>query len=335
MIQRTRGNHRARINASYGPYDYDDGISDVTYAAALKARTYVPDYVANFERHGEGENYDAWTQTSMDADTIQSYVDEIKRLRQVVNAMGEHGHKLKERAQGLRLAHGQIGSVLQHLNMARTSFNEMLKYAHDNWVDLPREGGGDVVEDREWFRTGPDEDAPIAHRLPKRLAAIKAEARNGEPADPNFVNVDVAFDDAFTQNTQDSFFNLTPGVHVGSFADDVDTFQDVLDHKEDKLSQERHKNQAIASPGDSDFVPTQDSVMSDFTFDDDDKDDNSDVVIVTDRKRKRDDDDDHDNDGDDDDDAFEMLGSRRNKVILIYYHACMSIVVFSPRLQAH
>ena len=114
MIQRTRGNHRARINASYGPYDYDDGISDVTYAAALKARTYVPDYVANFERHGAGENYDAWTQTS----TIRSYVDEIKRLRQVVDAMGEHGHKLKARAQGLRLAHGQIGSVFQHLNMA-------------------------------------------------------------------------------------------------------------------------------------------------------------------------------------------------------------------------
>jgi hypothetical protein len=138
---RTRGNHRARINASYGTYDYDDGISDVTYAKALKKGNEVPDYVMDFERHGTGQHYDAWTQTSMDDETIRSYVDEIRRLRKVVDAMGDHGHKLKERVQVLRVAHGEIGAVLHHLNTARTSFNDLVKYAHDHGVDLPREGG--------------------------------------------------------------------------------------------------------------------------------------------------------------------------------------------------
>jgi hypothetical protein len=309
---RTRGNHRARVNASYGTYDYDDGISDVTYAKALKKGNEVLDYVMDFERHGTGRHYDAWTQTSMDDETIRSYVDEIQRLRKVVDEMGEHRHKLRERVQMLRVAHGEIGAVLLHLYTARTSFNDLVKYAHDHGVDLPREGGGEVVEDGFWFRVGPDEDAPIAQRLQKRLSVVKAEARNGAPADPNFVSVDMAFDDPFTQNTQESFFNLTPAVQTGGFADDVDTVQDVLDHKEDKLSQERHKNQGIASPADSDFVPTQDSNLSEFTFGSDD-----DVVIVKDGKRKRAVDVDDDDDDDDEDDFIELGGKRagvKNKV---------------------
>ena len=109
----------------------------MTYTKALKNGDEVPEYVMDFERHGTGQHYDAWTQTSMDDETIRSYVDEIQRLRKVVDAMGDHGHKLKERVQVLRVAHGEIGAVLQHLNTARTSFNDLVKYAHDNGVVFP------------------------------------------------------------------------------------------------------------------------------------------------------------------------------------------------------
>jgi hypothetical protein len=236
LIYRTRGNHRARVNASYGPYDYDDDISDVTYGADLKSKRTVPAYVANFELHARGTKYDAWTQTNRDEEVLRSYVAEIKRLRKVIDAMGDEGLKLKDRVRGLSVAQGEIGNVLQHLNLARKAFDGVVKYARDNSVDLPREGGGDVVEDGAWFRVGPDEDAPMAHRLPKRLAAIQTEARHGAPADTDFVNVDDVLDAPWTQNTQDSWFNLTPATQTGVFADDVDTIQDVIEHQEASFS---------------------------------------------------------------------------------------------------
>ena len=78
----------------------------------------------------------------MDADTIWSYVDEIKRLRQVVDAMGEHGHKLKERVRYGKLCGKSWKGICSGYPMYHV-------VCHTYSVNFPREFAG-VVEGGMW-----------------------------------------------------------------------------------------------------------------------------------------------------------------------------------------